>query len=1027
MGKKGKMKNRIKAIMHVFLVVLVLSMGLCAIDVVANNSWIDKDSEVYKELYGDNAVIGDETYEVDVYFYNGKFAGANILIKLIGALIVLIAEIINGLFEFGDVDLSIDAIIYGRLERNFASGEVLGLDFIPDMKMDIAHFGLETNNPWGIFGATVYYNLRDKFAFVLIPVIFLFYLGRQLINNGQKEREQLKTYCKNIVFYIFVVLAMPYVVDVYIFIRDLVMSITGDGLATILSEISGGKKVVDTSSIFNFCRKAYYSSAGSFTDALLMLGTALAGLFFLWDYIKIAALLAVGFGVFPIVMVWWFFRPKILADWASIMFPALLTPFIDMLFLMLPAFVSVVFQSVFGSSIWLVEFVDELGSLPDTSDFVLAVIILILLWNGRSLRDRVIKLFGFDGMPRANGLGMMMALMMRGGLEGTHGISGGSGAGAGGGSGTAQTAAEAIEAADGQRDIGKTMQKADEEIGIGDEEIDDLFGGGSDTDDFLAEMGDGDGMPDEGAVPDMSDESDVPDVPDIPDVPDERNVSDMPDMSDVPDIPDVKSVARKEDFESGEDSVDGDSVPEGRMSEDGVASGEDAGTAARSGVAAADSETVAGAVPEIKAPPLSAEEKEFARSLSERDRARYANLRNLDALEEKAGSNRRIMEEVGYSRGEYGAEQRNNARISRDLDREQAHYKSLEAKQAEHETKTEDARRALDILDEEKGMLDTSIAKCNTQMDELRKGGKANTAEFREVQSAYSALKERRREVMSAREEAGKAVAGEVDYEKRMSSSRQKIETLRAEKAQSDEKLKAWGAAHQASIENATYSGQIAQRREVERKYAFNSGLGGMKDTVYKDAADFRYKKEVEQIQKRHVDYRNFDSKQYESILTPEEKETFYRERAWRAIRQKNVDVLAKGAGLVGAVAAGYGGSQASMIGAVVAKSAVTKIEGHFEEKRIASNRPTRPVSEQVIEIGQGTVGRNRGTSGEQPGQHTEQRSGQPESVVERNRAGADRESERLRSEHEARKKQAEEMIKKNRSSPDKGMRDVDE
>ena len=137
---------------------------------------------------------------------------------------------------------------------------------------------------------------------------------------------------------------------------------------------------------------------------------------------------------------------------------------------------------------------------------------------------------------------------------------------------------------------------------------------------------------------------------------------------------------------------------------------------------------------------------------------------------------------------------------------------------------------------------------------------------------------------------------------------------------------------------------------KVEKEYAKAWEIGGMSGRSYQNARDYRFQAKVDQAQKSLATYQNFDSKRFENILTPEEKENFYREREIHEKREKAVQMIAAGgrfvadkavfAATVTAAAAGatfsaYGGSQAmrdagTVTGAIgnVAARSVVKIGG---------------------------------------------------------------------------------------------------
>ena len=158
------------------LIVALLLFGYKSIRVSAT-SWIDKDSDVYEMLYGEEEdfVSGtvQELEEDEPGMIEEFFSG----------LIIALSKQLNNLLSSQDINLSIDGIVFGRM-----AASISGSGYV---KADFTHFGLEENNPWGIIGATVFYVLRN-ICLVVLPVVLLVLLIMELFQNTAKGRARLK-------------------------------------------------------------------------------------------------------------------------------------------------------------------------------------------------------------------------------------------------------------------------------------------------------------------------------------------------------------------------------------------------------------------------------------------------------------------------------------------------------------------------------------------------------------------------------------------------------------------------------------------------------------------------------------------------------------------------------------------------------------------------------------------------------------------------------------------------------------------
>lgn len=355
------------------LIVALLLFGYESIRVSAT-SWIDKDSDVYEMLYGEeeDSVSGtvQELEEDEPGMIEEFFSG----------LIIALSKQLNNLLSSQDINLSIDGIVFGRM-----AASISGSGYV---KADFTHFGLEENNPWGIIGATVFYVLRN-ICLVVLPVVLLVLLIMELFQNTAKGRARLKELAMHTVYVFGLMFILPYALDLFIYFRDVVLYSVYQAMNGLAAGISGNAG----SSSLGIVDMMLVTQDGRVLNALVLLASVCAGLFFLVDYIRIALLLTLSFGLFPVVAVMSFWDHKKLSEWSSIFFPNLLVPFIDMLLVLIPTVLNALFVRLFGNGF---------------NTVLVGLIILIVIWNVVMVRNRVVKLLGFDGMGGAGGFGQML-------------------------------------------------------------------------------------------------------------------------------------------------------------------------------------------------------------------------------------------------------------------------------------------------------------------------------------------------------------------------------------------------------------------------------------------------------------------------------------------------------------------------------------------------------------------------------------------------------------------------------------------
>lgn len=872
--KKGKQKY-IKRCLVFFMASFLLINSNIVVSAQApyvslSTSWVDKTSGYYQELYGDNAIIGDENVKEDTGIssvIDKASTNRNILEELLASLIAGLGYGVNGLFESGIVDLSIDGIVYGRMNDSV-------------MYIDLVHFGLENNNPYGIFAASVYYFLR-KISFTLIPIIILVLLIKQLFHNTQKGRAQLKEVVEDSLFFFLLVYAAPYLVELFIYFRDVCMYVTGNGLRSVvdglfvgssdLSGVVGSMGSGSTDGIFNIVWRSYESS-GSLVDSILVLATSLAGIFYLADYVKIAALIAITFGFLPLILILHFFKPKIVTEWANIVLPNLFVPFVDMLLLMLPSVISTVYTNVFGADVYLAS--------GRSADFILGVIMLFCIWSARVIRDRIIRLLGFEGLPKTNGMGMFAAMAMRMATAGKGiGRTGGMGNSLGNG------VEELEKAAQQQAAIGAVVSSADSRISS--MKMPEAEAGlrtvpyENKTNEFLEELNKTSLDLEKGSFSSMENhagpsgeeglssygltqEADMDGTEKTEGVMEEgfsvdkvdRNVPSMPD-SEI--LEECAAVADRS-MESQEESV----IRRGMESDSTI---ETQDMSARGGFMEEETGALQDTA-EVDLPKTSDRANAYTSSvgemsrihrvsvphpvlddsfmknagISDRDKKRYANLAKMDALESKISKNNKIMTEARYDRASFSDTYQNESKRNQEF--------------AYHENRLSEQRN--NILDKQ-------------------------SVQYTVVDNQY--------------------------------------QKIMAAKGESDMRLEQLESAYIADKENDFYNRHKEHCQAVEIQYANNSVLGGMNGKVYQDADSFKYAKQVESIKKQQANFKNFDTHQYDGILSPQEREEFYRERAMQQSVKPLVNVAGVAGGLaVGLVAGGamaYGGPMTSAMAAI--------------------------------------------------------------------------------------------------------------
>lgn len=186
--------------------------------------WVDENSDAYNQIYGEASnVEGGEEKEIAKRkpgFFEENFAD----------FFSGLATDLNHIFTNWNIDMSVDGIIEGRLShRNHIR-----------IKADFTHFGLETNNPWGIAGSIFYYVFR-RIVVILLIVVILGLLIKQLFKNTNRGRAELKELCQYTVIVFILLFLSPHLLDLGIYAKDAVLYNVKAGVNYLTTSVLGSE------------------------------------------------------------------------------------------------------------------------------------------------------------------------------------------------------------------------------------------------------------------------------------------------------------------------------------------------------------------------------------------------------------------------------------------------------------------------------------------------------------------------------------------------------------------------------------------------------------------------------------------------------------------------------------------------------------------------------------------------------------------------------------------------------------------
>lgn len=692
-----------------------------------------------------------------------------------------------------NIDLTIDGLVYGRMASSYKG------------TADFTHFGLETNNPYGIVGASAYYVLR-RILLSALPVILIIMLFLQLFKNTPKGRAQLKEAMNRFVLIMVLLFAAPYALNLCIYIRDAVLKGTSMGMSLIFDSLGLGNEGVGNT-IIGSLYAVYYNSR-TLLNAILLLAAVGSGFFYFTQYITMAVLLAGCFGILPIILFISIWNQKIINDWWNIFFPVLCAPLIDVILLQIPTVVLMVYRLVVGS----------------TGSFVLGILLMVIIWKTMQVRERIVRLLGFDGVGGQRGLGLLAGMMMlaRQARLGRRFRNRDNGM-------LADKEMDNGKAAAFEHERGTIMNEA--RVGaISLPEGDGIAyrpNENNQTDAFLSTMDESQLAGGQNDIPGLDNLS----IPAGNEVPIAGNIDSSNDSYSVMEEPSEMPYA--------------DTAVMGTNISYGEETGREFERAAQPSIPE-----------ELRGVAMSSINSDFRDSLDKTDKARYDNLVQMDAYNNQISQNEAVMNKAGYT---------------------------------DNKGYTIERSRYMGQMDD----LNQQINVTQQRMDNITD-------------------------------------KTSVDYaaeSKNMSSMLTKRAEITGHVARLD---------HAAELDkaNTIYRRQVNACMQKETAFARAEETGGMRSNSYSTANEFMYQRRIDNARKSMADFRNFDTRRYEGILTPREKENFYREREVHQQRERIMrlaaDVAGNTIGVAGAAAmavpaaafSAYGGAGTTAMAAGAAAGA---------------------------------------------------------------------------------------------------------
>lgn len=288
----------------------------------------DKKKKEDKESVSDGASKGSWTNGLDNSIYDGdaqKIKKDKDEDKDPGVVEGLLIAFFKSMGDWGykffnNIHMTLDTVILGRV-----GGHGIAMN---GYNVALFTFELRPGNPYGVVAAAAYTTMRN-IIYILILVIVMGKLAAATYAGGsQRAIQALKDSIGSFALAVVMLTAMPYFVDVFLYIRDVGLYATAVSLGKdVLNMDIGSLSLID---MFK------ENAEQSFMNTAMYVGTLLLNLYFGLQYVGLALSYVVYFFAFPFVCMNMQFDKKALGEWWKSLLFSMVIPISDIMLLFIP-------------------------------------------------------------------------------------------------------------------------------------------------------------------------------------------------------------------------------------------------------------------------------------------------------------------------------------------------------------------------------------------------------------------------------------------------------------------------------------------------------------------------------------------------------------------------------------------------------------------------------------------------------------------------------------------------------------------
>ena len=283
-------------------------------------------------IYGDD--LGEEAFKNDAD-PNDQGSRPNWFVKIICNLLAALGHGIFAMLSFCHANL--DRLVFGRVMGGSTS--------------NVAYytFELQENNPYGAVGSLVY-NIIRGVVYVLVAVMFGAKMAAAAWKRGRGASTiAAKEAVKSAAFVILALALMPNVLDLMLYLRDLLLYAIAKGVYS-NSYFSGSTSIITAFRDLVTEAENGESAGALILNTIMYDALGVLNVVYVFVYIGVALNMTVLFIMFPVAVLKSMYDRRMFGQWLSIMLACILVPVGDTALLAIPCYMGKNFSSNFGGS-----------------------------------------------------------------------------------------------------------------------------------------------------------------------------------------------------------------------------------------------------------------------------------------------------------------------------------------------------------------------------------------------------------------------------------------------------------------------------------------------------------------------------------------------------------------------------------------------------------------------------------------------------------------------------------------------------